>query len=619
MTQQLRRLCIFLLIFLAVLPALAQEEIELSIGQVNLSQFPTVRFNLFSADSRRVPLSLSDLQNMSLREASRPVDDNDFELTAVPVGVDIIFVMDANGDYRAVDLSGQTREEVATEAVTRFAERVMSPSGLDRVSIIIADESNENARFLVQDNSNPESISQAINSYNPSAKAPVPLNIMMTTAIEHMADIQESGRFQALLLLSDAGRINGQLEYETIITQAQAIDLPLYIGILGTGASSDELDNAAGLADPTRADYLHIPAAAEIDPIYLIWQRQANQVQVTYHSSLRSSGNYPISVNVGSLIANATIELTLEPPEVSIELESETIHRHGDAPDTPLAELEPTELAIPVVVRWPDGLPRQIMQVDWFVNGQVHPLPGLPSFDEEGRLQLNWLMTTADTGSYEHRVQVVDELDLSGDSGAVTVMVEVERPLPPTVTPLPTAIPETIETPVAILPFNMLLLLAVTGSAALGLLILRIRRQRRRQDQPIQPKRRQKQAIIPDEFAIAQTDPIPFLEIIDARPGTIVRIPIYGDNITIGRDETVAQVVLNDSSISRLHARIRRRDDAYWLYDEGSNSGTSLNYERLGLAPRLLSHEDTIQIGRISLRFRLSTLAKADKKEQVFE
>jgi pSer/pThr/pTyr-binding forkhead associated (FHA) protein len=99
-----------------------------------------------------------------------------------------------------------------------------------------------------------------------------------------------------------------------------------------------------------------------------------------------------------------------------------------------------------------------------------------------------------------------------------------------------------------------------------------------------------------------------FLEIVDARPGTIARIPIYGDNITIGHDAQVAQVVLNDSSVSRLHARIRQRGDDYWLYDEGSNSGTSLNYERLGLAPRLLSDNDTIQIGRVSLRFCLTTL-----------
>jgi hypothetical protein len=196
-------------------------------------------------------------------------------------------------------------------------------------------------------------------------------------------------------------------------------------------------------------------------------------------------------------------------------------------------------------------------------------------------------------------------------------MVEVERPLPPTLTPLPTAVPETAEPEVTTQPDNILLLIAVIGIVALGLLILRLRRRRRQKGQGIRPKRRQKQVTRPGQpTAVADgAGPLPFLEIIDSRPGTIARIPIYGDNITIGSDETAAQVILNDSSVSRLHARIRHRDDAYWLYDEGSTSGTSLNYERLGLAPRLLNDNDIIQIGRISLRFRLSTLAQNEKKE----
>jgi predicted component of type VI protein secretion system len=64
-------------------------------------------------------------------------------------------------------------------------------------------------------------------------------------------------------------------------------------------------------------------------------------------------------------------------------------------------------------------------------------------------------------------------------------------------------------------------------------------------------------------------------------------------------------IVFSDRSVSRLHARIRRRDNGYWLYDEGSSEGTELNYERLGLAPRSLNDGDQIHLGRVQLRFRL--------------
>ena len=611
MIRHLRRLLI-LITFLLALPALAQQETEFRIGQLDISQFPTVRFNLFSADSRRVPLSINELQTMSLREAGVPIAN--YELTAVPVGVDIIFVIDANGDYRAQDLSGDTREEVAVATINRFAERVMSPSSLDRVSIVVADNNNENGRFLIQDNSNPQSIGQAINSYNPAADAPVPLNDMMTTAIDHLASIRENGRFQAILLLSDATRINGQLNYDELTSQAQTIDLPLYVAILGTEASSDEIGNAAALTNPTRADFIHIPNAATIDPIYLIWQRQANQIQVTYRSNLTSSGSYPISANVGTLLANTSLDLTIEPPQVAIQLDSDTIIRRGDAPDTPLEDLQPAQVTIPVIVRWPDSLTRKITAVNWFIDGQPQPLANMPDFDENGRLQLTWPILTTDISSHQHQVQVVDEIGLIGDSETVTINIDVERPLPPTATPEPTITPtpEITAPQPTITATNLILLMTVIGIIAIGLLLLR-RARRRRQPQRPKPKRRGQKATQAIPMRISEATPIPFLEIIDAQPGTIARIPLHGDNITIGRDDTVAQVVLNDSSVSRLHARIRQRDNAYWLYDEGSTSGTSLNYERLGLAPRALAHNDTIQIGRIALRFRLTTLNKQEE------
>jgi hypothetical protein len=130
MMRHLRRLFLLFTILWLALPVLAQEEIEFRIEQLDLSQFPTVRFNLFSADARRVPFSINELQDMSLREAGVPI--RDYELAAVPVGTDIVFVVDANSDFQAVDLSGLTRQDVATAAITRFAERLMSPPELDQ-------------------------------------------------------------------------------------------------------------------------------------------------------------------------------------------------------------------------------------------------------------------------------------------------------------------------------------------------------------------------------------------------------------------------------------------------------------------------------------------------------
>ena len=82
-------------------------------------------------------------------------------------------------------------------------------------------------------------------------------------------------------------------------------------------------------------------------------------------------------------------------------------------------------------------------------------------------------------------------------------------------------------------------------------------------------------------------------------------IPI-GDKLILGRDkDQVEGVAFDDDTIAMRHASIRRNEEGYWLYDEGSAGGTYLNYERLGLTPRYLREGDVIQLGRIRLRFQM--------------
>ena len=95
------------------------------------------------------------------------------------------------------------------------------------------------------------------------------------------------------------------------------------------------------------------------------------------------------------------------------------------------------------------------------------------------------------------------------------------------------------------------------------------------------------------------------LHLVEDAPGNRTDILIDEDNMAIGRDLEVAQIVFGDSSVSRLHARIRKRNGRYWLYDEGSASGTFLNHDRLGLSPKQLKDGDEIRLGRLLLRFQL--------------
>ena len=79
--------------------------------------------------------------------------------------------------------------------------------------------------------------------------------------------------------------------------------------------------------------------------------------------------------------------------------------------------------------------------------------------------------------------------------------------------------------------------------------------------------------------------------------------PEMQESISIGRSED-NDIVLSDMGISRHHAVIVRKGDAYCIEDKGSRSGVLINGERSS-QEKLLSDGDIIRIGAYSLRLSL--------------
>jgi pSer/pThr/pTyr-binding forkhead associated (FHA) protein len=75
-----------------------------------------------------------------------------------------------------------------------------------------------------------------------------------------------------------------------------------------------------------------------------------------------------------------------------------------------------------------------------------------------------------------------------------------------------------------------------------------------------------------------------------------------GESTAIGRHPK-SDIFLDDVTVSRRHAMVRRRPDGYELADVGSLNGTYLDHERIDTAPLLDMHE--LQVGRFVLTFVL--------------
>src|SRR3954449_11247586 len=80
----------------------------------------------------------------------------------------------------------------------------------------------------------------------------------------------------------------------------------------------------------------------------------------------------------------------------------------------------------------------------------------------------------------------------------------------------------------------------------------------------------------------------------------VALVPLQEPTTRLGRSHT-ADVVLEDSSVSRRHALIVRRDGRSVLLDDRSLNGIQVNGARVSEAP--LNHGDEILLGRIVVRY----------------
>lgn len=83
-------------------------------------------------------------------------------------------------------------------------------------------------------------------------------------------------------------------------------------------------------------------------------------------------------------------------------------------------------------------------------------------------------------------------------------------------------------------------------------------------------------------------------------PDAGTRFSLDEDVVACGRDPS-SDIFLNDVTVSRKHAEIRRDDHGFRLVDTGSLNGTFVNRRRVEEA--ILGNGDEIQIGKFKLVF----------------
>ena len=83
-------------------------------------------------------------------------------------------------------------------------------------------------------------------------------------------------------------------------------------------------------------------------------------------------------------------------------------------------------------------------------------------------------------------------------------------------------------------------------------------------------------------------------------------IPLLLNQVTVGRATNNAtwEVLLQDPSVSRPHARLEKRGDRWYIVDLGSANKTRVNSNEVDHTGYVLADGDTLELGRSILLFR---------------
>jgi hypothetical protein len=361
---------------------------------------------------------------------------------------------------------------------------------------------------------------------------------------------------------------------------------------------------------------------AGLDPLRHIYE-------LTYTSALIASGDHTLGIGVdapqGTITAeDQTFSVDVQPPNPILVSPPLQIKRQP-SPNDPYNEeaLLPAEQTIEILVEFPDGHERNLKRTALYVDGQVVDENTSEPFET-----FTWDIRQYNTsGSHEIIVEAEDVLGLQKSSMGTPVSLTV---IPP---------PGGLEGFVG--RYRDYLVPGAIGVAGLALVTIllrgkvggalfkkRLTRRKQFEDPLTQPV----MALTEPPVAISKNGknsksvprrnvwfrPKPTLRLPEApayltrltnggEPASAAPIPVLEKEMTFGTDPVQSIRVLDDPSISPLHARIKRNGDgAFHIYDHGSVAGTWVNYEPVTREGRPLTHGDRIHFGQLMYRFDLN-------------
>ncbi|NWG07129.1 MAG: FHA domain-containing protein [Chloroflexi bacterium] len=557
--------------------------------------------------------------DMTAYEDSQPrmVDS----VTRIPLPVQIVVAINPGPPLAVRDGTGTPRMDRVTQALTQWITSLPEDSN-DDLSLV-----SLSGALISHAGANDWAVS--LNSFKPDFRNTVPNLQTLAIALDTVsASTPQPGMKRAVLFVTphmDDPNIDNNIA--PLIQRA--VDSKIRVFVWFVDAESFFVSASANafksIAQQSGGSFFTFSGKEPFpDPnLYLAPLRHIYAVK--YTSSLSTSGDHTLGIYVdtpdGQIPAlDKTFSVDIQPPNPIFLSPPLQITRQPPAEDPYNAEaLEPMEQPIGIIVEFPDGHKRDLTRTALYVDGQLVAENTSAPFD-----RFVWdLSLYNESGQHTIVVEAEDVLGLKKSSMGTIVRLTVIQP------------PRGVQALLARYRSQLVLgAIALAGLALFAILLrgglgARLGRRRREKKkrfedpvtQPVvaltepvnsakkksktEPRRMgwlaSRQARVPQApaYLIRLTN--------GGEPASTAPIPVLEKDMTFGTDPVQSVRVLDDPSISPLHARIKQMDDGVFIiYDHGSVAGTWVNYEPVTREGRRLSHGDRIHFGQLAYRFNLS-------------
>ena len=555
--------------------------------------FPILSFQFKANTDPGISIDNLDLEDLSVFENGQRVT----VLALEQQHVGVHFTLAINGDRR-FDLRDAQGNSPYQQILAGLSDWVGSRRFSPEDTLTLVTQQSAPIRNTIDRNAWLE----ALENYQPDFRNMVPDLVSLETALRLAEErVVLFGVDKVLLYITPPPLLEEINTVTTLTEAARLAGIQVNVWMLG---EEFFLTNAQGgalidLAARTGGEFFYFTGMENLpDP-----ETYLDGLGVTYtlqfESGIRESGTYSFLVVAdlpsGELRGESgEFYIDIQPPKPILLSPPAVILREpprnweGD-----LDALIPASQVIEFLLEFPDDYPRDLVISRLYVDGHV-----VDQRDEPPLTTLTWDLTSlVETGEHVLYVEVEDRLGLSGETILTPIQVEVQLPEP--------------ELPLSSQQLGMIVI-GVILTATMILLIIWMTRHflggkfANRMAKKIFDVRRKPgtTGYIGPEHADGLYATLIPLE----NPGFDLEykaIPITRSQTAFGSDPERVDQVLEGEDISRLHARLRVKDDAFWLIDVGSDGGTWVNYALIGREPVQLHPGDLIHFGMLGFRFTI--------------